>query len=348
DLLHFLIERASAWGVTGLDDLIALPTVAGHPQWKKLSLTTHLPRKPGVYFFVDSQDRVLYVGKATDLRARVRSYFSSERRRKIPQLLRETAAIRHQVCDNTLDAELLELRLIQEHTPRFNRRGTRPMKPQYVKLTTAEAFPRLSVVRSVKPPGVYLGPISNRRTADLVVEAIQSVVPLRRCTTKISRSGSPKSNGLCTAAQLGKAVCPCTGELTVDQYAPIVADATQVMTTHPHVALERLRERMEELAAQERFEDAALTRNRAGAFASSIERSRRLEMVQQLGTVSLQFPSGVVRIDSSRLSIEECLLVGGWIDRHAGRAQVLSGSDALASPLPRLDDFTPRKAPTLS
>jgi hypothetical protein len=71
-------------------------------------------------------------------------------------------------------------------------------------------------------------------------------------------------------------------------------------------------------------------------------------MVEQLGAVSLQFTSGVVRIDSSDLSIEESLLVGGWIDRHADRAKVLVGSDALASPLPRLGNFTPRKAPTLT
>ncbi|MBT8240222.1 MAG: DEDD exonuclease domain-containing protein [Acidimicrobiia bacterium] len=348
DLLHFLIERASAWGVMGLDDLIALPTVAGHPQWKKLSLTSNLPRKPGVYFFADAQNRVLYVGKATDLRARVRSYFSSERRRKVPQLLRETAAIDHVVCDNTLEAELLELRLIQQHAPRFNRRGRRPTKPHYVKLTTSEAFPRLSIVRSTTSTGVYLGPISNRRAADLVVEALHTVVRLRRCTTRIGRSGTPKRNGLCTAAQLGKAACPCTGELSVEEYAPVVDDARRMMTTHPHVALDLLRERMDDLAAQERFEDAALTRNRAGALAAAVDRSRRIEMVKQLGCVSLQFNSRVVRIDSSNLSIEESLLVGGWIDRHAHKTDVLVGSDALASPLPRLGSFAPRKAPTLT
>ena len=350
DLLHFLIERASAWGVTGLDDLIALPTVAGHPQWKKLSLTTALPRKPGVYFFTDSQDRVLYVGKATDLRSRVRSYFSSETRRKVPQLLRETAAIKHEVCDNTLDAELLELRLIQEHTPRFNRRGTRPMKPSYVKLTTGEAFPRLSVVRSKKGEGVYLGPISNRRTADLVVEAIQAAVPLRRCTTKIGRNGTAKKAGLCTAAQLGKAACPCTGELPVERYAQTVNEAVRYMTSHPHLVLNRLSERMEQLATEERFEDAAAMRDRASAFANTVERSRRLQMVSNLGAVSLQLPgstAAVIHIDSAALSMEECMLVGGWINRHANRARVIRGSDALSSTLPRLPDFKPRKSPTL-
>lgn len=158
DLLHVLIERATSWGVTGLDDLVALPTIAGHPQWKKLSLTNDLPRKPGVYLFHDVDGRALYVGKATDLRSRVRSYFSSDTRRKVAQLLRETHRISHRVCSNTLEAEVVELRLIHELRPRFNQKNKRPFSPTWVKLTTAEQFPRLAIVRNNTAPGCYLGP----------------------------------------------------------------------------------------------------------------------------------------------------------------------------------------------
>jgi DNA polymerase-3 subunit epsilon len=82
DLLHVLIERASALGVTGLDDLMALPTMAGHRQAPKLRLTEDLPRAPGVYVFRGHAGEVLYIGKATNLRSRVRSYFSTDTRRK--------------------------------------------------------------------------------------------------------------------------------------------------------------------------------------------------------------------------------------------------------------------------
>ena len=87
DRLHALLERAGSLGVLGLDDLLELPTIRAHPQGGKLRLTASLPRRPGVYLFRGLGGRVLYVGKAAELRSRVRSYFSGDERRKIGQLL---------------------------------------------------------------------------------------------------------------------------------------------------------------------------------------------------------------------------------------------------------------------
>src|SRR5258708_37340733 len=88
EVLHALLERAGAIGVLGLDDLVALPTVAGHPQLAKLKLATRLPRLPGVYLFRDQGARVLHLGTAVSLRRRVRAYFSGHDRRRIGSLLR--------------------------------------------------------------------------------------------------------------------------------------------------------------------------------------------------------------------------------------------------------------------
>lgn len=135
DLLHALIERASAFGVCGLEDLAQLPTIGAHPQSAKLHLTEALPRKPGVYLFRDGDGRTLYVGKATDLRARVRSYFSGDERRKVGQLLRETQRIDHVVCPSPLEAAVLEVRLIHRLEPRFNRQATTWRRYAYLKVT---------------------------------------------------------------------------------------------------------------------------------------------------------------------------------------------------------------------
>src|SRR5690606_11638288 len=104
----------------------------------KLRLTERLPRSPGVYLFRGHDDEVLYVGKATDLRSRVRSYFSGDQRRKVTQLLRETCRIEHQVAPSVLHAGVREVRLIHEHQPRYNRQAKLWQKYVYLKLTTNE------------------------------------------------------------------------------------------------------------------------------------------------------------------------------------------------------------------
>ena len=124
-----------------------------HPSASKLRLTARMPRTPGVYLMKDRGGRVLYVGKATNLRSRVRSYFGGDSRKKVPQLLRETEAIDWIECTHELEASVRELRLIQTLEPRFNRQGKRWRTTSYVKLTLAERFPRLAVARTVKDAG---------------------------------------------------------------------------------------------------------------------------------------------------------------------------------------------------
>ena len=184
EVLHALLERAAGYGVLGLDDLVALPKMRAHPSAAKLALTARLPRAPGVYLFRDRDGRVLYVGKATNLRARVRSYFAADDRRKVPQLLREIAAIDHRVCASAFEAEIRELRLIRELRPRFNRQGKTTRAEAYLKLTN-ERFPRLTVTRTAPADDVQLGPFASAAAAHVVREAIESAVPLRRCTTRL-------------------------------------------------------------------------------------------------------------------------------------------------------------------
>ncbi len=202
EVFHVLLERAATFGVLGLDDLIGLPSMHAHPSAQKLGLTASLPRSPGVYIFRDRAGRPLYVGKATNLRARVRSYFSGDDRRKIPQLLREVDRIDHIVCHDPIEAAVREIRLIQQWQPRFNRQGKLTRRYTYMKLTD-ERFPRIITTRVAKAgDGIYLGPLPSRRSAELVREAIETVVPLRRCTTRLSRrTPLPVCDGACTADQ---------------------------------------------------------------------------------------------------------------------------------------------------
>ena len=188
ELLHLLLERAAGLGVTGLDDLVALPSMGSHPQAAKLRLTQQLPRSPGVYRFLDGRGRVLYVGKATNLRQRVRSYFASDERRKVGALLREMQQLAHTPTPDALSAEVLELRYLHHLAPHYNRVGTTWQRYCYVRLTTDETWPRLVVSNEPAADGVHLGPLPSRAVATAVVEAMHTALPLDRKSTRLNSS----------------------------------------------------------------------------------------------------------------------------------------------------------------
>jgi DNA polymerase-3 subunit epsilon len=293
DVFHALLERAGSFGVTALDDLLALPTLACSAASAKLGLTRHLPRSPGVYLFRDRRGAVLYVGKATNVRARVRSYFASETRRKVPQLLRETHVIDHVPTATLLEAEVLELRLIHEYDPRYNRRGRRWRSYVYLKLTSGERFPRLTTVRTARPTdGPYLGPFSSLAAARNVQEAVETAIPLRRCGRRITRRAVP-GDGVscpshpCIGAQLAVSSCPCSGATTAEEYAAIVATTVRALSREPELVIEPLRARMLTLARQARFEEAAATRDRLAAFTRAVRLEREIGAWRRAGRVIL-------------------------------------------------------------
>ncbi|HRC49272.1 MAG TPA: DEDD exonuclease domain-containing protein, partial [Ilumatobacteraceae bacterium] len=273
DLLHLLLERAAGLGVLGLDDLVLLPKMGGHPQAGKLKLTHQLPRSPGVYRFLGANDEVLYVGKATNLRQRVRSYFGSDDRRKIGPMLRETQRLAHTGTSDPLSAEVLELRYLHQLNPRYNRVGTTWQKYCYVRLTTDEAWPRLVITNEPALTGVHIGPLASRAMAASVIEAVQSAVPIRRCSTRIGRNFRPAADASpCTAARLGVALCPCSGTADEATYWRVVGQVIAAFSTSPQLVLDPLWAKIAGLAGERRYEEAATMRDRATAFSTAITR----------------------------------------------------------------------------
>jgi len=367
DVFHSLLERAANMGVLGLDDLIALPKIDAHPQARKLALTNGLPRRPGVYLFHDRDDRVLYVGKATNLRTRVRSYFSGDRRRKIAQLLRETTKISHIECPGPLEPEVTEIRLIHRHKPRFNRQAKSPNRYVYVKVTLNERFPRLSVARVVKPDGgLYLGPLTSHRQAVAAIAAIESVTPIRRCTKQPPKSASC---GPCAGAQIGVTACPCSGHTPPEQYQRLVNSIVMELTVHSEALLSRLDAKMNALASDERFEEAADVRDRAAALATLLRRQRRFESLRAARSLVFEVPGhGGAELENGLLvrtwtadgdaplfststfnrlpgnvidrgEADELMCIGAWLEKNASLVRVKEVTGKYASKYPALGLF---------
>jgi len=314
-VLWGLLEIAGTIGVTHLDDLMTLPTARGSPHYKKIELTDSLPRRPGVYLFRDRNDDIFYIGKAKNLRTRVRSYFYGDTRRKIETMLRELDRIEHRVCETELEAEITELRLIVAHRPRHNRRSKPGKAPHWIKLTD-EAFPRLSVVRRPDGPGTLLfGPYRGQAAARPVMEALWDAVPIRRCT------GKPGAReALCAPAQLGVALCPCDGSLTEAEYREVVELIERGVPSDPDLLLAPLADRTAALARDERFEEAAWLRDRHRALTRALERRRAWSVLQEAGTIHAAAEDG-----SGAALIERGSLVAAWADGH--RPPLLTISD---------------------
>ena len=274
DVLHALIGRVGGLGVHTLEELSSYTSRVAPATRRKRYLARDLPSAPGVYLFKDGQGRVLYVGTSVNIRTRVGSYFTaSEQRSRMAEMVRLAESVTPIVCATTLEAEVRELRLIAQHKPRYNRRSKSPERALWVKLTV-EAFPRLSMVREVRPDGArYIGPFAGRTAAEAAIAAVHEVIPLRQCVQRLSPS---KPVSACALADMGRCGAPCTGAQTVEQYAAVVGEAVTALAGDSRHVVAALRSRMVELAERERFEDAGLVRDRLLALVRGMARTQRI------------------------------------------------------------------------
>ena len=288
EVLHGLLELGGRLGILTLGDLHEAVRARGRPNFAKIRLADALPHAPGVYLFKARDGRVLYVGKSTDLRARVKSYFYGDSRKKVEDLLSQTTVVDGVRCATELEALVLEARLIRDHEPRYNRRGKTWRRYAYLKIDPAEAFPRLKVVREPSGEAAFLGPFPNSRQAALAKEALEDAYPIRRCT-RVMRATTRFAT--CALADMGRCVAPCDGRATLERYGELVRELISSLS-NPDGLLEALERRMGLLAAEERYEEAALARDRLRALAEGLARSRADGWLVGAGSIVLRDAGG--------------------------------------------------------
>jgi DNA polymerase-3 subunit epsilon len=298
DLLHYLIERASSLGTQYLEDLIALPQMSSHPQSGKLKLTEDLPRTCGVYFFVDAHNDILYVGKASNIRSRVRSYFGTgESRNKVGKLLKIMNGVHYIETPDILTAEVMESRIISRARPRYNHAGTRADKYSYVRFTTDDEWPRLVVTKVPSSKGITIGPFTTKAMARDIVDAIESVIPLSRCTVRMGRNyKAPTDAEVCSAARLGLAQCPCSGTADPAVYARLVTTVSDTLLGNPHEVIGLLTVKMQNHSEAKRYEDAAFIRDRIINLETALERQKQAQELCCVGDLTFEHQGIVYEI----------------------------------------------------
>lgn len=277
DVLHGLMERLGGLGVHTLEELQTFSSRVTPAQRRKRHLAEALPHAPGVYLFRDDRQRVLYVGTSRDLRSRVRSYFtSSETRSRMGEMVGIAATVDGIECATPLEAEVRELRLIAEHKPRYNRRSRFPERMHFVKLTR-EPWPRLSLVRRVLDDDAdYLGPFSSKKAAEKCLAALHDTFPIRQCSDRIAKRPADGGRSPCVLAEMGRCLSPCDGSVDDATYAAVVRQLRDSLLRRPDEVVEAINARMNALAADERFEEAGVHRDRLAAFVRAAARTQRL------------------------------------------------------------------------
>ena len=282
-VLHGRLERVGNLGVSTLEDLLEFTRGVSPERRAKRTWASDVPVAPGVYQFVaDLPDRdgvirrqVLYVGKSVNLRARVRSYFTAaEKRPRMEEMVRISTGVEATVCRTPLEAEVLELRLIAAHAPRYNRRSKFPERQLWLKLTD-EPFPRLSLVRKVADDGAcYFGPFGRREAAEQAALAVYEAFPIRQCTERLSER---RLTGRCALGDLGKCLAPCDGTTSRADYVAVTDAVRASLTTDVRGVLAAPRSKLGKLIEDERFEEAGRLTARLEAFVRASTRARRLE-----------------------------------------------------------------------
>jgi DNA polymerase-3 subunit epsilon len=347
EVLWALIERGAAYGITTLADLLHVQSVRSNPHFEKVKLARDLPRTRGVYIFTNTRGEIVYVGKAADLRSRVRSYFTSDERKRMGDLRAEASSVRVIACATEAHAAGLEARLIAEHRPRYNRAGVRRHKPAYLRMT-ADRHPRFSVGTSAS--GFAVGPFATAQRARAAAATLSGLFGIRTCTLRLD--GRPHEP--CALYELGSCHGPCTGRDTdVAAHDRAVAVLRDDLSGCLAVARGRLAAKLASLAEQARFEEAAAHRDAFGDVVAALDRARRLRALADAGRVELDTPDGPVVFENGRLpgapesgsgdtatalglvGLEERRAVAGWFERAEG-VRVVSSSAPLAYPWPRV------------
>lgn len=223
-----------------------------------------LPTLPGCYIMKNAKGRIIYIGKAKNLKNRVRSYFRGNKEGKTALLVQEIADFEYVVTDSDKEALLLEVTLIQKHKPRYNILLKFGTTYPYLKITN-ERHPQLIITSDVEKDGAeYFGPYPNVGAAQQTQQLLQKIYPLRKCNGYQKRA--------CLYYHIGQCIGPCDHEVPVEEYQAQIARIKSFLNGNVHTIKRDLKEKMEAASAELNFEAAAEFRNQISYIEQTVEK----------------------------------------------------------------------------
>lgn len=225
-----------------------------------------LPEKPGVYIMLDEFGQILYVGKAKNLRNRVRHYFlKSVKDEKTMRLVEKIKDFRYIIVPNEVEALVLENNLIKEHKPHYNILLKDDKTYPYIKVFLKEKFPHIEVTRKLRADGSrYFGPYMQGVSGAAVMNLLHAAFPLRSCRKDLQKKR--KGERECLNYHLKRCLAPCTGRVTEEEYRAMIGEIIRFLQGDDNEVRDRLNKRMLEAAERQEFELAKEYRDNLHAY----------------------------------------------------------------------------------
>lgn len=275
---------------------------------KLLNDFSKIPDEPGVYFYKNTKDEVLYIGKAKSLKERLNNYFSNNAIRKAKDVVRKSSRLEFQKTNSELTALIAEAELIKLYKPKLNKMLKKYPRSYFLRITSTDDFPIVDVSSRFDFDGNdYYGPYTNRDTANALKDVVDKTFQLRECNNK-----EFNKSRRCYLSDIERCLAPCTEKEIKNRYSAELSNVHDFLSGHNQSAVDRLLNRMKELSALQKYEEAGQIRDVVQSILNQINKSSILAEPINKANVLIEV-SGPLKNDyllliEGRIIFQDCFI----------------------------------------
>ena len=295
---------------------------------------SNLPNDPGVYRFFDDTDKVIYVGKAKNIKNRLNSYFGSNLPTKTRRMVHTAVRVDWTLVKTEVEALQLEFTWIKQYNPDFNVQFKDDKSYPYLAIDVKSKFPRLFISRAKKIPGIkYFGPYSHAWALRSTYETLMKIYPVRTCSDANFKTAQ-RTKRQCLMGDIGKCAAPCVDWVTEDEHKKLATDLVTFLEKSPEDIATRIEEEMQIAADNEEFEKAARLRDQLNAINKAFESTDRF-LNEKIDADVLAIHEDITHASLSQFNIQAGRITGSrsWI---IDRANILEDESIISAMLGKI------------
>jgi len=301
---------------------------------------SNLPTDPGVYRFFDANEKVIYVGKAKNIKNRLNSYFGSNLPTKTRRMVHTAVRVDWTLVKTEVEALQLEFTWIKQYNPDFNVQFKDDKSYPYLAIDIKSKFPRLFISRAKKIPGIkYFGPYSHAWALRSTYETLMKIYPIRTCSESNFKTAQ-RTKRQCLMGDIGKCAAPCVEWISEDDHKKLANDLITFLEKSPEDISKRVEEEMQAAAENEEFEKAARLRDQLSAINKAFESTDRF-LNENIEADVLAIHEDITHASLSQFIIQKGRITGSrsWI---IDRANILEDESIISAMIGKIyNDSTP-------